>query len=296
MGTFSCSGFQPDGSPTWFACPTTNTQTTTTTTTTTTASPTTTTTTTTSPATTISSPTRPHRSNTPPTTSTALTRTPTASPNPESNATNSIPTSSQTVLPIQQHSGLSTGATAGIAIGCVAAGLIIGLLAALRRKHKDTTSVNQDVIIVESKAPSSIEATEGISSGAGIRLGQFLLDGAPDQEIVSELQSLGELICQHVEGHYSLQPVDANVQTLTQPLQSLGLGMHGSGLSTETIAALCANSYSRLLGLRYVISTVIFASIDFHSRSRLSLLPGTVAEFLQSMPPPEYGDNNQQGK
>ncbi|EHK22990.1 uncharacterized protein TRIVIDRAFT_119159, partial [Trichoderma virens Gv29-8] len=192
---------------------------------------------------------------------------------------------------------LSSGATAGIAVGCAAAGLIIGLLAALllfrRRRGRSVPDVSRAAILVESKEPPSSENIDGIGPVAGIRLGQFLLDGAPDQEIVSELQSLGELIRQHVEDYYSLQPVDANIGMLSQSLQNLGLGSNGLALNTGEIAALCANSYSRHLGLRYVISSVIFASIDFHSRSNLSMLPGPAAGLLQSIPGAEYGTFSQ---
>ncbi|KAJ4865559.1 hypothetical protein T069G_02089 [Trichoderma breve] len=279
-----------NGVETWIhlvPCPTTTTSkqttTTTTSTTTTTTSPSfTTTTTTQSTATTSTTPTPTKPDGTtglPSDSSTSVKETSTAVPNPDSS-----------------HASLSTGATAGIAVGCAAAGLIIGLLAALllfrRRKGKGVTDISHAPILVESKEPPSIENIDGIGSVAGIQLGQFLLDGAPDQEIVSELQALSELIRHHVEDYYTLQTVDASVGTLSQSLQNLGLGSSGSGLTAEAIATLCTNSYSRQIGLRHVISNVIFASIDFHTRSNLSMLPVPAAGLLQSIPGPEYGVNN----
>ncbi|PTB60040.1 hypothetical protein M431DRAFT_103190 [Trichoderma harzianum CBS 226.95] len=295
-----------NGAETWIPCPTTTTskQTTTTTTasttTTTTTSPSSTTTTTTrSTDTTSSSPTPTKPDGTtglPSDTSTSVKKTSTAVSNPDSSVTSSLPASSQTALPLHQHASLSTGATAGIAVGCAAAGLIIGLLAALllfrRRKGKGVTDISHAPILVESKEPPSTENIDGIGSVAGIRLGQFLLDGAPGQEIVSELQALSELIRQHVEDYYTLQPVDVSVGSLSQSLQNLGLGSSGLGLTAEAIATLCTNSYSRQIGLRHVISNVIFASIDFHTRSNLSMLPGPAAGLLQSIPGAEYGGNN----
>ncbi|KAL6691291.1 hypothetical protein J3F84DRAFT_387276 [Trichoderma pleuroticola] len=299
---FDC--FSPQGTTvTWFPCPATGntkqTTTTTSTSTTPTSSSSTTTTTTQSTDTTSTSPapTRPDgTTGLPSDTSTSVRNTSTAVANPDSSVTNSLPASSQTTLPLHQHASLSTGATAGIAVGCAAAGLIIGLLAALllfrRRKGKGVTDIARAPIVVESKEPPSTENIDGIGSVAGVQLGQFLLDGAPDQEIVSELQALSELIRQHVEDYYTLQPVDVSVGTLSQSLQNLGLGSSGSGLTTEAIATLCTNSYSRQIGLRYVISNVLFASIDFHSRSSLSMLPGLATGLLQSIPGPEYGGNN----
>ncbi|KAL7940954.1 hypothetical protein V8C42DRAFT_336041 [Trichoderma barbatum] len=291
---------------TWFPCSHTSTtkettaeSTTTSPTSTATTQSRTTTTTTTSPASTKLDGTDglPNNTSTPlEESSTPLKKTSTASPNQESSATNSIPASSQTTLPIVPHAALSTGATAGIAVGCAAAGLVIGLLVALllfrRRKGKGAEGMSHAAILVESKEPPSTGNIDIVGSGAGIQLGKFLLDGAPDQEIVSELQSLGELIRQHVEDYYSVQPVDANGRTLSQSLENLGVGLNGSRLNTEAIASLCANSYSRHLGLRCVISSVIFASIDFHSRSGLSMLPAPVAGLLQSIPGAEYGGSN----
>lgn len=300
VGSFDCKTISGT-STTWFPCSNTSTKETSTSTSTTTSPASTTATPTQSTTTTTTTPTSntSDDSNGPPTSSTALTGTSTAFPNSDSGPTSSVPTSSPTISPIHQHEGLSTGATAGIAIGCAAVGLIIGLLAALllfrRRKGKGVTDMSHAAILVDSKEPPSAENIDSIGFGAGIQLGQFLLDGAPDQEIVSELQSLGELIRQHVEDHYSLQPVDASVRSLSQSLQGLGLGSQGVGLDSEAIATLCTNSYSRHLGLRYVISTVVFASIDFHARSGISMLPGPVAGLLQSVPPAEYGGSNPRG-
>lgn len=228
-----------------------------------------------------------------------MKETSTAVPNSDSSVTSSLPASSQTATPLHQHASLSTGATAGIAVGCAVAGLIIGLLAALlllrRRKGKEVADISRAPILVESKEPPSTENMDGIGPIAGIQLGQFLLDGAPDQEIVSELQALSELIRQHVEDYYTLQPVDVSVGTLLQSLQNFGLGSSGLGLTAEAIVTICTNSYSRHIGLRYVISRVIFASIDFHTGSGLSMLPGPVAGFLQSIPGAEHGGNNNLG-
>jgi hypothetical protein len=298
---FGCSSRQPNQSLTWFPCPKSDTtqQTTTTTTTTTPSSSTTIITTTQSTDTTSSSPSPTKADDLPSNISTGVKETSTAVSNPDSSITSFLPASSQTATPLHQHTSLSTGATAGIAIGCAAAGLIIGLLAALllfrRRKGKDAADISRAPILVQPKEPPSSENVDGIGPIPGIQLGQFLLDGAPDQEIVSELQALSELIRQHVEDYYSLQPVDVSVRTLSQSLQNLGLGTNGLGLTAEAIVTICTSSYSRHIGLRYVISHVIFASIDFHTRSGLSMLPRPAHGFLQSIPGAEYGGNNNLG-
>lgn len=206
------------------------------------------------------------------------------------------PTSSQIITPIHQHTGISTGATAGIAVGCVAGGLIIGLLASLlffrRRKHND---IGHDVSVFESKASPLIDNIDPSSAGTGIQLSQYLLDGIPDQEIVSEVQALGELVRQHVEDNYTLQPVGTNIPVLSQSLQRLELEFKTSGLDAELMVSLSANSNTRYIALRCVITAVIFASIDFHSVTHHSMLPRSAAETILSMPAVEYGGNNAVG-
>ena len=176
-------------------------------------------------------------------------------------------------------------------------GLIAALLLLRRRKGKrPSTPSDAAAILTESKAPSVVETSEslnaGTGSGTGVQMDQFLLDGAPDQEIINELQSLGELIRQHVEDHYTLQPVESDVEELSQLLQKLELGPE---VDTQAIAALCSNSSSRQLGLRCVISRVIFTSIDFHSAGGLSLLPEPVAGLLQSIPAAKPNESDSQG-
>ncbi|TFA97823.1 hypothetical protein CCMA1212_010430 [Trichoderma ghanense] len=213
-----------------------------------------------------------------------------------------VPVASQTLSPPPQKStSLSPGVIAGIAVGCVVGGLLIGLVTALlllrRGKGKKPSSRSDAAsILVESKALSVAEISErlntGASSGTSVQLDQFLLDGAPDQEIVNELQSLGELIRQHVEDHYTLRPVGDSVEELSQLLLKLGLG---PGIDTQSIAAGCSKSSSRHLGIRSVISHVIFTSIDFHSPGELSLLPEPVAGLLQSIPAAKPTDGDSQG-
>ncbi|GJC95411.1 hypothetical protein ColKHC_04237 [Colletotrichum higginsianum] len=190
---------------------------------------------------------------------------------------------------------ISAGAVAGAAIGCLVAGLAIGALVAfllLRwRLRKNGGRFWRRSEATEPKAFGSLHS--GNHGNNDVQLSQFLLDAVPDKEIASELQSLGELIHQHVENHYHLRPVQASAQSLAPSLSSLGLGAL-SELDTKQIAALSIDPKTRQIALQHVISLVVVASIDFNSRSRFSVLPTPVAGFLQSVPPvePAGGDKN----
>ncbi|TQN68730.1 hypothetical protein CSHISOI_06747, partial [Colletotrichum shisoi] len=212
-------------------------------------------------------------------------------------ATTSESAASTKSPPTGPSSGISAGAVAGAAIGCLVAGLAIGALVAffvLRwRLRKNGGRFWRRPEATEPKAFGSLHS--GNHGNDDVQLGQFLLDAVPDKEIASELQSLGELIHQHVENHYHLKPVQASPQSLAPSLSSLGLGLGAlSELGTEQIAALSIDPKTRQIALQHVISLVVVASIDFNSRSRFSVLPTPVAGFLQSVPPvePAGGDKN----
>lgn len=88
----------------------------------------------------------------------------------------------------------------------------------------------------------------GSNTNAEGELSMFLLDGAADQEVANEVESLGELVQQHVDSNYHGQPIHQNSSTLSRELAALGL--HQSSLFTsESIAALCLDHKTRQTGL-----------------------------------------------
>jgi len=205
---------------------------------------------------------------------------------------------------------ISPGAAAGIAIGCILAGLVLGLLAAFfiyrrRSAHHHGSTVPQASYVVESKgstgfspASSSHPPPHPPPPRDDLQLSQFLLDGTPDKELAGEMASLSQLIQHHVESHYHSQPVQYDHATLIHALANLGFpdNKTAGGMSADGIVALAIDPRTRHTALRHVISYVCFTSIDFGSRSRLSMLPAPIAAFLQSVPPVENYGGNEQGK
>ncbi|KAH7123082.1 hypothetical protein EDB81DRAFT_766032 [Dactylonectria macrodidyma] len=176
--------------------------------------------------------------------------------------------------------GLSGGAIAGVAIGCLLLGLALGALAVFifcRRRGKKRRHHHRPrgefLAEKESVLPHD-------SSPTSINLDHFLLDTTPDKEIVSELRALGDLVSMHVDNNYHHQPVQTDPSALAASISKLGF--HAA--SASTIASLCCNPQTRAVGLRHFISHVIFTSIDFSARSPLSMLPAPVAAFLASIP------------
>ncbi|KAK3952632.1 hypothetical protein QBC32DRAFT_340937 [Pseudoneurospora amorphoporcata] len=202
--------------------------------------------------------------------------------------------------PAKGRGGVSSGAAAGIAIGCLIAGLLLGLAAAFcffsRRKQRHVGH-DGDVTHVAT-TPSKDSSYAQVGSGMqnqdekGMpQLKHFLLDSLSDQELAAELRDRHNLIQQHVENHYHFHPLDVrrvNRQSLLAALSQLGLGQAGSeGPPAETIVSLALDPDTRQIALQHVLSTVIFTSIDPSARSHLSMLPTSVAAFLQSIAPDE---------
>lgn len=194
------------------------------------------------------------------------------------------------------------GLVAGVAIGCLLAGALIGFVIALflyrRRQQKQQPGGGNGTYIVSSSTaePKGHHPPPGQVSApkdSAINLDKFLLDTTPDQEIAGELHSLGSLIQQHVENNYHLYPINADPRQLALALKQLGL-VEGS-LSAEAVATLAVEPQTRHVALQHVISQVLFSSVDVGSRSRLSMLPAPVAAFLQSVAPAEPGRSNEEG-
>ncbi|KAG5980823.1 hypothetical protein E4U55_003577 [Claviceps digitariae] len=215
--------------------------------------------------------------------------------------------------------GLGPGKVAGIAIGCVVVGCVAGLIAAcaLLRRNSQYVNVATAVVAHDESRDSAIEATAQVISSSngnrnndmnrmnGIQLNHFLLEATPDRDIAQEVQSLGELIHQHVQNYYHTKPVLANTESLSAALSDLGFSSAtksiGSHIPAQSMAILCRDASTRSVGLRHVIMRAAFSSIDFelqygsNNLNRIAdasgplpcLLPQPMVPFLRAMAPHE---------
>ncbi|KUI68785.1 hypothetical protein VM1G_04425 [Cytospora mali] len=201
---------------------------------------------------------------------------------------------SSTATPVPDTSnGLSTGAVAGIAVGCAIAGLVIGILVAfllLKRRSK----FNPEPQIIETRTEGksfdsrAFTVTPAETPSAVSDLDQFLLAPKPDKELAGELQSLGHLIEQHVEDNYHLFPVKQSISSLSEALAKLGLAVDEDMLpGPAQLAGMAANPMTRYVTLQHVISRVIFESLAVKSTSETSMLPPAVSSLMREMPPCE---------
>ncbi|KAH8657846.1 hypothetical protein BX600DRAFT_499896 [Xylariales sp. PMI_506] len=203
-----------------------------------------------------------------------------------------IPTSTGSATPLPISNPVSAGGAAGIAIGCTIVGLAIGLFIAFlflknrRRRHNHHAAIDYQNHLAPTGSKAGAAVVASVEKAHPPSLDKFLLDSTSDHDLGSDLTSLGELIQTHVENNYHLNPVDFDTASLTQALADLGFGQAGSS-TPNAIGGWLANPRTRYRTMQYIISHVLFSTVDFNVPSRLSLLPQPVASFLLSIPPPE---------
>ncbi|KAL1874490.1 hypothetical protein Daus18300_003509 [Diaporthe australafricana] len=206
-----------------------------------------------------------------------------------------VTSTSSTVVPAPVTGNeLSTGAVVGIAIGCTAAGIIIGLLASLIlfRRHRHPGRYPQEVVEPPDGRRSfdsrAFTATPLEPAGAASGLDQFLPVPRSDKELAGELQSLGYLVQQHVEDNYHLLPAGQDAGVLGQVLADLGLDDGGGAQpGPARLAAMAVDPKTRLEALQHVIARVIFGSLTVESLGKISMLPPSVSWLVREMAPCE---------
>ncbi|KAI1373042.1 hypothetical protein F4677DRAFT_235672 [Hypoxylon crocopeplum] len=209
---------------------------------------------------------------------------------------NRAPSSSSSVINLAQttqpasSSGISRGATAGIAIACVIVGLVLGIIAGFvlfrrRRQRGPQPMFHADEYDNQEKPLRDVLPADKLS------LDQFLLDSTSDAEIGTELRSLGHLLQQHVENNYHLLPVSRSSNELSTALINLGIDQGGT-ISATQLASLALEPKTRYLAIQHVIAKVTFGSVVFGEASPSSLLPQPVSSFASMIPPTESRRGN----
>ncbi|KAH7153710.1 hypothetical protein DER46DRAFT_510792 [Fusarium sp. MPI-SDFR-AT-0072] len=181
---------------------------------------------------------------------------------------------------------IEPGAVAGIAIGCLFAGIFVGICFAwlLQRFTKRRPRHRRAIRIVRApKNPDTDSPGSMESSDNKIKVENLILQATPDREVVGMLQRLEVIMEQHIENYYHVKPIDIGVSILAEQLTNLGISQDSSGFEAEAVAKWCLHPSSRRLALQHVVSHVIFNSIDCNSRNGISLLPGPAINFLRSI-------------
>ncbi|KAJ4293691.1 hypothetical protein N0V90_008975 [Kalmusia sp. IMI 367209] len=196
------------------------------------------------------------------------------------------PTASATPPIVSKSNGLSGGAVAGVAIGCLLAGaLVAGLIAWFCLKRRKPTSGVRDseasTIALMHREKGAMAKTVSVTSGSPIT--SALENGLPqpleDKAISGEISKISNLIKNHVQSYYHTRAVSAGMIDFDD-LHALGENLP---VSVETLSTLLKNSATREIALRFCLARVVTSCIQLKSSPKTSFLPPEVSQSIQSM-------------
>ncbi|KAF2497223.1 hypothetical protein BU16DRAFT_353874 [Lophium mytilinum] len=183
-------------------------------------------------------------------------------------------------------SGVSGGATAGIAIACLVigaaiAGFIVWLLMRRSRNKNQAGFPNHGAAAHAGPEKQPILGTlPKASSDSTLRVVENHLPlPLEDSAISGDITKLSTLIKNHVQSYYHESLVDSGTVDL-DALQALGDNMP---ISVGTLGTLLSNPTTREVGLRFCIAWVIISRSKLNGDPRTTLLPPEVVECSSSM-------------
>ena len=212
---------------------------------------------------------------------------------PGTTITPSSPAPTFTKVPIEHSDGVSTGAAAGIAVGCLFAGAIIAALILWLywgRKRSTKSKYSQP----ETYAPASEE--KGFStrstplvdrSNTETSLLGILPQPLEDKAISGDVSKISNAIKNHVQSYYHTNRISSNSADRSD-LHTLGLNLP---ISAGTLNALMSDTRTREVALRFIIAWVIVSRLQPSKDSTKSLLPAEIAQCLQII---DSGNHEQQ--
>lgn len=201
-------------------------------------------------------------------------------------STSSGAVTATTVPTTSGKGGLSSGAVAGVAIGCLLAGaLIAGLLAwfCLRRRKPTgaTREPESSTVALMHREKGPVAKTTSLSSGSPIAtaLEHGLPQPLEDKAISGEISKISNLIKNHVQSYYHSRAVSPGMIDYDD-LQALGENLP---VSVGTLSTLLNNSTTREIALRFCLAWVVTSRIRLNDSSNTTFLPPEIAKSIQSM-------------
>ena len=213
---------------------------------------------------------------------------------PTSGTTTSTSAAKPTSQPQATNDGLSTGATAGIAIGCFAAGaLLAGLIFwfCWRKRGRPNTQYpaeNTYALASQEKgfSANAMPLSTKRSSLAGLSGG--LPQPLEDKAISGDVSKISNAIKNHVQSYYHTSRVNPGLIDY-EDLHALGSGLP---VSVGTLTTLIGNAATREIALRFIIAWVVISKLQPSKDPIKSLLPSEVAQCYQAV---ANGDRGYQG-
>lgn len=202
---------------------------------------------------------------------------------------NSTAPASSTGSSAQNSSGISTGAAAGIGIGCAAAGALLAAVIVLlcirrRRRSHVTRSISRGPSM---RANAYSSGGGGVALGAASKVGptptvtveKALEPPMQDSEVQGLTQRLGTAIKNHAQSYYvprGTGPVSGVKVSAERVTALLGAS---APVRAEELAGMLASAQARMAGVRFLIAWSILRNMNGDPET--SLLPPELAESLE---------------
>ncbi|KAF1363529.1 hypothetical protein EJ07DRAFT_173382 [Lizonia empirigonia] len=192
---------------------------------------------------------------------------------------------------VRQSHGISDGAAAGVAIGCLIAGaLIAGLILWFcwgRRKAQRSRYSETGAISLTPFEKGPLAHNRFLGSGSHAQLGA--ITGLPqpleDQAISGEVSKISNLIKNHVQSYYHNRTMSPGIVGVN------GIVELGEGLPfpAGTLSTLLDNIATREVALRFSIAWAIISRLQNYDDPSRTLLPHEVWESLRNITKAEHG-------
>lgn len=185
------------------------------------------------------------------------------------------------------NNGVSSGAAAGIAIGCLIAGaLIAGVVvwSCLRRARRSRRGPVQDATALTFLPSKGNEPLVKSAPVTGVRPLSEVMDTAlpqplEDKAITSGISGISNAIKNHVQSFYHSSRV--NPVLLDQAdLHALGSNLP---ISTGTVSTLLGDPDTRETALRFCIAWVVLSRMQLSSSPNTSFLPGEIVQCYENL-------------
>lgn len=189
-------------------------------------------------------------------------------------------TSKSTAGPVVRNEGLSSGAAAGLAVGCLIAGALVSGLLVWFCVGRRKTSRSRDY---EASRTALVSKEKGFTTNA-ISLGgrsppiSPMSDILPlpleDKAISGEISKVASSIKNHIQSYYHADRVNAAFLDLDD-IQAIGSNLP---VTVETLSNLLSNIATREIALRFCVAWVVCARILPGADSKNTLLPLEIAD------------------
>ncbi|KAL8953631.1 MAG: hypothetical protein Q9222_000517 [Ikaeria aurantiellina] len=196
------------------------------------------------------------------------------------NSTSSNPATGP-AAPRKDSNPISSGAAAGIGVGCAIAGALIAaaLFALLYRRRRRRRPARSDAIPLNGFSPVDKSVSSPDPSSPAGMIERNLPQPVEDQALGGEMSRLRTAIKNHVQSYYHTNSTGGTVDQVA--LASVAAG--NMPLIASTLGSLLSNPATRIVAIRFCITWTTISRIDQNCEPSLSFLPPEVASCLTSI-------------